>query len=85
MVELEVIVLFYTTVFYFVIFGCYSLEACHFLMRERWWVCQQELRKIEEAGTVIRIYCMRNESIFQQKRKSTIHKYLKYKLQKEID
>ena len=51
--------------FYFFLFGCYLLEACSFLMRDRKGVDLdgrdggEELGGVEGEETVICVYCMR--------------------------
>lgn len=63
-------VLFYLIIFYFVMFGCFLLEACYFLMRNKKGVDLErrgggeELGGVETVETILRIYCVRKESIF---------------------
>lgn len=48
-------------IFYFVMVGCYPLEACSFVMREWIW---RELGRSIKRGIIIRIYCIRiNKSV----------------------
>ena len=61
---------FILLVFVLSYFGCYILEACYFLMKDRNGVDMEEGRGGEEVGkteageTIISIYHMRRESIF---------------------
>ena len=54
-------------------FGCYLLEACCFLMRHRKGMDpegkggEEEVEGVEGEETVIRIYCMREEFVFNKK------------------
>ena len=53
-------------------FGCFLLEACSFLMKDRKGVDLEErgggeeLGRVEERETIIRKYCLRKESIFNK-------------------
>lgn len=52
----------YIIIFYFATFGCYLLEACPFLVRDKKGVdpdgqgCREELGVVEAGGIVIRLY-----------------------------
>lgn len=60
---------------YVAMFGCYVLETCSFLMSKRKGVDPEGRRRDEELGgenegkTIIRICCMRGESIFKQRKR----------------
>lgn len=68
-------VLLHFVLFYFVMFGCYRLDARSFLMRDGKGTdldgreVGEELRGVGGGETVIRIYCMRKEPIFNKNRK----------------
>ena len=55
-------------------FGCYLLEACSFLMRDRKGVDLdgrrggEELGGVEGGETIIRIYYVRKKSIFNKRK-----------------
>ena len=56
---------------YSVIFECYLLEACSFLMRGRKRVDpkrREELRRVEGGETLTRIYGMKVEPIFSKRK-----------------
>lgn len=59
---------------YFVTFGCYSFEACPFPMRDRQGVDlevkrgEEELRRLEGEKSIIRLYYMRKECIFNKRK-----------------
>ena len=60
-------------IFYFTMFGCYLLGVCAFLISNRKGVDPEKRRSGEELGrvggdeTIIKIYCMRKESILNIK------------------
>lgn len=49
-------------------FGCYLLETCPFLMKQKG-RGGEDLGGIGEEETIIRIYCLRKESIFRKQEK----------------
>lgn len=54
-------------------FGCYCLDACSLLKRERKEVGDgrgvgKELGGVRRWGTAMRIYCLRSESVFNKER-----------------
>lgn len=58
---------------YFVMFCCYLLEVSSFLMRDKEQIQKGEqvewkFRGVEEGKTVIRIYSMSQESMFNERR-----------------
>lgn len=59
-------------IFYFVMFGCYLLAARSFLMKDRKGGDLEgkgggeELGEVRRGETLIRIYCMGRESIFNK-------------------
>ena len=61
-VQLSILKLLLHLIFYFVIFGCYLLEACSFLMRHKKEMDLdgrgggEEIGKVEGGETIIRIY-----------------------------
>ena len=73
-VQLSILKFLLHLIFYFVIFGCYLLEACSFLMRDRKGVDLEgrrggeDLGRVEGEETIIRIYYMRKESIFNKRK-----------------
>jgi hypothetical protein len=67
-------ILFYLIIFYFVIFCCYLLKACYFLIRDKNGSVSRgrggrKDQEVEEEETVSRIYCMREGFIFNKSRK----------------
>ena len=71
-------VTFFGFIFYFILlFFCYLLEPRSFLMKARKEVDlnargdKEKLGEVEGEETVIRIYCMRRESIFNQRGKAS--------------
>lgn len=61
-------------VFYYIMFGCYLIEACSFTMRDRKEAdlgrrgSGEELGRVGGGETIIKIYCNRKEPIFNGKR-----------------
>lgn len=59
--------------FVFALFDCFVLWACHFLKRDREEVDPGGVKRLGEVGelegveTVVRIYCMREDSIFNNR------------------
>ena len=75
MAKFDMIVLLYLIMFYFVEFRCYLIEACSFLMRSRnggdleEQGGREDMRRVEGEKTIIKVYFMRKETIFNLKRK----------------
>lgn len=75
MFKVVILVLVYLIIFYFILPGCYLLETCSFLMREREGVdpegreSVEELREEEGGATVLRVYCIKKESTFNKRKK----------------
>lgn len=69
---------FNLTIFYFVMFGGYLLEACPFLARDRKGVDVdrkgggEELGGGERGESVFRLYCLRKESMFNRRGKNIV-------------
>ena len=69
----DVMVLFFSC---YILYYYYPLEACSFLMRRKkgsgsgWEGSGEELGGVEGGETIIGIYCMKKESIFNKRQKT---------------
>lgn len=61
-------------------FGCYLLKACSSLIRDRKGADlderrgREELGEVERGETVLRLYCMRKESVLNRRGTSKVKK-----------